>query len=62
MPGRLADDLVRPVFQTSIWFWAVVLAAGTVVACGAAAWGYELWYGIGVSGKRSSMTSADGTM
>src|SRR5688572_24935191 len=48
----LADDLVRPLFRTSVWFFAVMLAAGTVVACGAAAWGYQLWYGIGVSGKR----------
>lgn len=48
----LTDDLVRPVFQTSIWFWALVFAAGTVVASGAGAWGYQLWYGIGVSGKR----------
>ena len=48
----LADDLVRPLFHTSVWFYGVMLAAGTVVACGAAAWGYQLWYGIGVSGKR----------
>ena len=48
----LADDLVRPLFHTSVWFYAIVLAAGTVVACGAGAWGYQLWYGIGLSGKR----------
>ena len=48
----LADDLVRPLFHTSVWFYGIMLAAGTVVACGAAAWGYQLWYGIGVSGKR----------
>ena len=35
-----------------MWFYAIMFAAGTVVACGAAAWGYQLWYGIGVSGKR----------
>ena len=28
----LADDLVRPLFHTSVWFYAIVLAAGTVVA------------------------------
>ena len=48
----LADDLVRPLFHTSVWFYAIVVAAATVVACGAAAWGYQLWYGIGLSGKR----------
>jgi hypothetical protein len=48
----LADDLVRPLFHTSVWFYAIVLATGTVVACGAVAWGHQLWYGIGLSGKR----------
>jgi hypothetical protein len=43
----LADDLVRPLFNTSVWFYAIVLAMGTVVACGAVAWGYQLWFGIG---------------
>lgn len=38
----IADDLVRPLFQTSIWFYAILLATGTVVACGAVAWGYQL--------------------
>ncbi len=48
----LADDLLRPLFHTSVWFYGIVLALGTVVACGAAAWGYQIWYGIGVTGKR----------
>ena len=48
----IADDLVRPLFQTSVWFYAVILAAGTVVACGAAAWAYQIWNGIGVAGIR----------
>ena len=46
------DDMIRPVMTTTVWFWAIVLATGTVVACGAGAWAYQLWYGIGVSGKR----------
>ena len=46
------DDMIRPVMNTTVWFWAIVLATGTVVACGAGAWAYQLWYGIGVSGKR----------
>ena len=45
----LADDLVRPLFHTSVWFYGIMLTAGTIVACGAAAWGYQLWYGIGVA-------------
>ena len=47
---QLADDLVRPLFQTSVWFYAIVLALGTVVACGVAAWAYQIWNGIGVAG------------
>lgn len=48
----LADDLVRPLFHTSVWFYGIVLALATVVACGAAAWGTQIWYGIGLTGKR----------
>ena len=48
----IADDLVRPLFNSSVWFYAIVLAAGTVVACGAAAWAYQIWNGIGVAGIR----------
>ena len=48
----LSDDLIRPLFNTSVWFYAIVLAAGTVVACGAAAWAYQIWNGIGVAGIR----------
>ena len=33
---NVADDLVRPLFHTSVWFYAIVLVAGTIVACGAA--------------------------
>ena len=47
---QLADDLVRPLFQTSVWFYAIVLTLGTVVACGVAAWAYQIWNGIGVAG------------
>ena len=48
----LADDLVRPLFNTSVWFYGVVLVSGTLVACGLTAWGFQMWYGIGLSGKR----------
>jgi molybdopterin-containing oxidoreductase family membrane subunit len=49
---RLGDDLVRPVFRPSVWFYAFALAFGTVVASGAAAWAYQMWNGIGVAGIR----------
>ena len=46
----LADDLVRPLLHTSVWFYGIALVLATVVACGAAAWAYQIWYGIGVAG------------
>ena len=46
----LADDLVRPLFHTTVWFYGVALVLGTIVLCGAAAWAYQIWYGIGVAG------------
>ncbi len=48
---QLPDDLLRPLFHTSVWFYGIVLALGTVVVCGAAAGGYQIWYGIGVTGN-----------
>ena len=50
LSNTLADDLLRPLFHTSVWFYAIVLALGTIVLCGAAAWAYQVWYGIGVAG------------
>lgn len=49
---RLGDDLVRPLFRVPVGFYAAACAFGTVVACGAAAWAYQLWNGIGVAGIR----------
>jgi molybdopterin-containing oxidoreductase family membrane subunit len=46
----LADDLVRPLFHTSVWYYGVLGALATVVLAGLTAWGYQLWYGIGVAG------------
>ena len=46
----MADDLVRPLFNTSVWFYGAALVLATIVGCGAAAWAYQLWFGIGVAG------------
>ena len=45
----LADDLVRPLLHTSVWFYGIALVLATIVLCGAAAWAYQIWYGIGVA-------------
>src|SRR4029453_11701784 len=47
-----ADDLVRPLFHTSVWFYGLVLVLGTIVACGLGAWATQMWFGIGLTGKR----------
>ena len=50
MADRLASDLLRPVFQTTGKFYALVALLGGIVLFGAAAWGYQLYYGFGVTG------------
>jgi Ni/Fe-hydrogenase subunit HybB-like protein len=47
----LADDLLRPLFHTGAWFYLTVAALGTVVLTGLAAWGYQMWHGLGVVGS-----------
>ena len=48
----IADDLVRPLFHTSVWYYGLLLALGTIVACGLGAWATQIWFGIGLTGKR----------
>jgi Ni/Fe-hydrogenase subunit HybB-like protein len=45
-------DLLRPILETSWRFWAVVLLCGAVVGWALFAWGWQLYHGIGVTGKR----------
>jgi molybdopterin-containing oxidoreductase family membrane subunit len=47
---RLANDLLRPVFQTTRKFYAVIAVLSGLVLCGGGAWGYQLYYGFGVTG------------
>jgi Ni/Fe-hydrogenase subunit HybB-like protein len=48
----LVDDLLRPLFHTSAWYYLLAAIFGSVVLCGGAAWAYQVWTGIGVVGKR----------
>ena len=50
--ARLADDLVRPLFHTSVWYYGLLIVLGTIVACGLGAWATQIWFGIGLTGKR----------
>ena len=47
---RLPDDLLRPLFHTSVWFYALVAALGSVVLAGLSAYAYQVYNGIGVTG------------
>src|SRR5262245_46568230 len=49
--NRLADDLLRPLLQTSRSFYVALAALSGVVLCGVAAWVYQLYSGFGVTGS-----------
>src|SRR5688572_21662702 len=48
--NQLADDLLRPVLHTSRRFYVAVAVFSAILLCGAATWGYQIYYGIGVTG------------
>ncbi|HET9218782.1 MAG TPA: NrfD/PsrC family molybdoenzyme membrane anchor subunit [Terriglobia bacterium] len=50
MADRLSRDLLRPVFQTTGKFYALVVILGVIVLSGLATWGYQIYYGFGVTG------------
>ncbi len=47
---RIADDLLRPLFNTSWRFYLLAALLGSVVLAGLSAWGYQMWQGIGIAG------------
>jgi len=49
---RINRDLLKPVLETSWRFYAIVVVCGAVVAWALFCWGWQLHYGIGVTGKR----------
>ena len=49
----LADDLLRPLLHTSVWFYGVVAGPRARSCCAAPRRGlYQMWYGFGVTGIR----------
>ena len=48
--NRLAEDLLRPVLHTTRRFYIAVAVFSSIVLCGAATWGYQIYYGMGVTG------------
>ncbi|HET7840518.1 MAG TPA: NrfD/PsrC family molybdoenzyme membrane anchor subunit [Terriglobia bacterium] len=49
-PEQINNDLLRPLLSTSKGFWAAVLILGVIVIAAFAAWIYQMWAGLGVSG------------
>src|SRR5215467_4691539 len=48
--NSLADDLLRPVLQSSKAFYITAGTLVTIVLCGLATWFYQIYYGLGVTG------------
>jgi Ni/Fe-hydrogenase subunit HybB-like protein len=48
--NKINDDLLRPVLQTSPWFYVIVVALGGIVLAGLASWMYQMSRGLVVAG------------
>ena len=48
--NKINDDLLRPVFQTSRWFYVIVVLLGVIVLAGLGSWLYQMWFGLVVAG------------
>ena len=49
-PDQINNDLLRPLLRHTPRFYLAVLILGALVLAAFAAWGYQMWAGIGVSG------------
>jgi Ni/Fe-hydrogenase subunit HybB-like protein len=47
---KLADDLLRPLLQTSWRFYLLVAVLGSIVLMGLGTWGYQMYMGFGMTG------------
>src|SRR5882762_3317552 len=50
--NKINDDLLRPVLQTSGWFYAIIVVLGAVILAGLASWMYQMSHGLAVAGIR----------
>src|SRR5881296_425112 len=48
--NKINDDLLRPVFQTSRWFYVIVVLLGVIVLAGLGSWLYQMSRGLVVAG------------
>ena len=49
---KINHDLLRPLRQTSVWFFLLVALLGSIILTGAGAWLYQLSNGLVVAGIR----------
>ncbi len=49
---RIDEDLLRPLLQTSGWFYVIVALLGLIVATGLGTWFFQMYRGFGLTGIR----------
>src|SRR6266702_2180339 len=47
---KINEDLLRPLRQTSVWFFLLIVGLGIIVLAGVGSWMYQIWNGLAVSG------------
>src|SRR5881628_3178197 len=49
---KINEDLLRPLRQTSVWFFLLIAGLGIIVLAGVGSWMYQVWNGLAVAGIR----------
>src|SRR3989442_3663883 len=49
---KINEDLLRPLRQTSVWFFLLIAGLGIIVLAAVGSWMYQVWNGLAVAGIR----------
>src|SRR5213594_1190051 len=49
---KINEDLLRPLWQTPVWFFMLIAGLGIIVLAGVGSWTYQVWNGLAVAGIR----------
>src|SRR5213594_4251747 len=49
---KINEDLLRPLWQTPVWFFMLIAGLGIIVLAGVGSWMYQIWNGLAVAGIR----------